>query len=231
MTDVELSIVAPAYNEQENIGVFVEDAAKTIGLLNKACEIVVVDDGSRDRTGEILAGLSRRYSQLKVVTHEKNMGYRASMVDGIQFSRGSLIATLDSDLQYDVSELPRFLEKIACGFDAVVGVRSVKEDTLLRRVLSRGLTLYVNILFSADFPDTNCVFRLFKRQAMEHVDLAFDGFLLPTEQLIAWRLRDLKLGYVSVVQHERRRGASSFNAVTQVVKAFFFLLRLKIKSL
>ena len=231
LSSIEVSVVAPAFNEQENIKVFTESAVNTLNKLGKAFEIVVVDDGSKDETGNMLKKLSQKHSMLLLISHEHNMGYRASMLDGIAAAKGRYVATIDSDLQYDISDISQFLEKIDKGYDVVSGVRTTKKDTLLRRVLSRGFTRCVNLFFSTDFPDTNCVFRLFRREAMEDVYLSYDGFLFPTEQLIAWHLLNLKIGYVPVVQHERMMGASSFNSLIQVSKALFFLLKLKFNSL
>lgn len=227
MSRIEISIVAPAYNEGGNIGKFVRECVKVIESLSMECEIVIVDDGSTDDTRMKLTELSKKYPRLRVVVHERNLGYRRSLLDAIENACGSFVLTIDSDLQYDVGMLPRFVEKMGEGYDVVSGVRILKEDSIARKMLSKGFTLLVNILFGSHFRDTNCIYRLFRKEAMKDIVLESEGFTLPTEQLIRWHHANANIGYVEVTQHGRTSGSSSFGLFSQIIAGIMVLFKLR----
>ena len=128
----EVSIVMPAYNEEKNIEDTIRKCSRVLESEKLNGEIVVVEDGSKDSTKEVLENLKKDIPYLRVIIHETNLGYGKAVSDGIKAARGVYIVTLDSDGQFDINELPLFLEKIKEGYNMVTGYRLRKKDTFTK---------------------------------------------------------------------------------------------------
>jgi glycosyltransferase involved in cell wall biosynthesis len=153
-----LSIVLPAYNEEANIERAVREAAGAARALVPDHEIVVVNDGSRDRTGEVLAGLAGVHGQrLVIIDLAENLGYGAALRIGLRAARGDLVFYTDSDNQFDLTELQEFLPLMK-DCDAALGYRVDRQDTALRRLVSRGFNFLAWSAFGVRVRDMNCSF-------------------------------------------------------------------------
>ncbi|HBT81655.1 TPA: glycosyltransferase family 2 protein, partial [Candidatus Giovannonibacteria bacterium] len=128
-----LSVVLPLYNEEDNIAKVIRTAAEFLRTLKIHFEIIAVDDGSRDRSGEILKKLGLEFPELIVVSHNQNLGYGAALRSGFSQARGELIFFTDSDLQIKIEELGNFLKNID-SYDFVVGYRMNRQDPWHRRL-------------------------------------------------------------------------------------------------
>src|SRR5262245_5389159 len=138
MTSRSLSVVIPVKDERDNLGPLHEDLRRALDPLDLEYEIVFVDDGSTDGSFAVLQGLAARDARVKVVGLRRNFGQTPALKAGIDWSRGDVIVTMDGDRQNDPADIPRLLEKLGEGYDAVLGLRQKRKDRLLlRKVPSR----------------------------------------------------------------------------------------------
>ncbi len=178
-----LSVVLPAYNEEGNIERAVRDAAAAVAPLVPDFEIVAVDDGSRDRTAAVLAGLEGELgTRLRVVRHDVNRGYGAALRDGFAASRGELVFYTDSDNQFDLKELAGFLPLMA-DHDAILGFRLDRKDPWLRRFVSGVFNALSSFAFGMRVRDLNCSFKLFRGPLLRALPLESDDFFIDTEMV------------------------------------------------
>ena len=127
-----------------------------------------MDDGSKDDTGEIVRELSRRDPRVRLVEHPVNQGYGAAVADGVWAATKELIFFTDSDLQFDLQELPRFLSRLDEA-DMVVGYRYARSDPWYRTLFGHGWSWLVNLMFGYTARDIDCAFKLFRREVIERV--------------------------------------------------------------
>ena len=225
----EISIVMPAYNEEKNIEETVKKCSNVLKLTKLNAEIVVVEDGSRDRTKEILKNLEKSIPNLKVVIHEKNMGYGKAVSDGIKAATGKYLITLDSDGQFDISQLPIFLEKIKEGTNIVTGYRIKKRDTFLKVLANTILNNIVKYYFKINVKDINCSFRLYEKSLFDKINMEASHFILPTEILLKANALSYKISEVGVNHTYREGGKSSIKLFKNTLEILFFLFKLKKK--
>jgi len=133
-----LTIILPVYNEEENIVLQYKDIIKSVVPLRKSYEIIFVDDGSTDKSYEILAGIANKNRNVKIIQFRRNFGQTAALAAGINNSRGEIIIIMDSDLQNDAEDIANLIAKIQEGYDVVSGWRKDRQDNLItRKILSR----------------------------------------------------------------------------------------------
>jgi len=135
--DPYLSVVIPVYNEEANLPELLDRVTATLAALGKPYEIVMVNDGSRDRSLPLLREAAGRDPHLVVVDFNRNYGQHAAIFAGFEVSRGEVVVTLDADLQNPPEEIPKLVAKVEEGFDVVGSIRVHRQDTLLRRVASK----------------------------------------------------------------------------------------------
>ena len=132
---VQLSIVIPVYNEEESLPLLIDEIRKSIEPTGMSYEVVLVDDGSRDKSLEVIKALSADDPALVAISFRRNFGQTAAMQAGLDYARGDIIALMDADLQNDPADIPRMVEKINEGFDLVAGWRADRKDTFINRRL------------------------------------------------------------------------------------------------
>ncbi len=179
---IELSIIAPAHNEQDNVDPFLDEVCKVIEPLGIAWEMVLIDDGSTDQTPTKLREAMGRYGWLRVYRMTKTppgrgVGPSGAFAAAIRQCRGRLIASLDADLQNDPAEIPRMLEKLnAEDLDMIQGDRSAnRRDRLVRRVSSLVGRTFRAWVLGDDIRDTACALRLMKADLARQVPFHFRG--------------------------------------------------------
>jgi glycosyltransferase involved in cell wall biosynthesis len=230
MSEPTLSIVAPAFNEEENISAAVESWEQAIAEEGIAAEIIITNDGSTDRTGAILTELQARYSNLRVVTNEKNTGYGRAFAVAIQASKGELVLTVDSDGQYDIYDyrlLRRTMEETGAGL--VSGFRKGKKDTPARVLADRGLNLIVRVLFGLRLRDTQCPMKLARGEILRSIPIEVTGYPLPTEIVVKAMARGVKVVEEGVTHFKREGGASKLKLLRTAWLFLHFLLYLRIQ--
>jgi len=170
-----LSVVVPVYNEAANAEPLVRRIALAVRPLGLPCEIVVVDDGSRDDTLPILRGLVPEVSELVVVALRRNFGQTLALQAGLDRARGDAIVTMDGDLQNDPADIPRLLDALSAGADVVSGWRRDRRDAVvLRKIPSWVANRLIRLVTRIDIHDQGCALKAYRREVIRGLDLYAD---------------------------------------------------------
>jgi glycosyltransferase involved in cell wall biosynthesis len=221
-----LSVVLPAYNEEQVIEQTVTRCADVLAVLAPDYEIVVVDDGSRDRTGAIADALAAANPCVRVVHNRPNRGYGGALIAGFNAAAKPLTFFMDADGQFDIRDLATLLRQREEGHRVVLGYRQRRRDPWLRLVNAWGWNLLVSLLFGLRVRDVDCAFKLFDTALVRVADIQAAGAMVNTELLV--KLSKLGVPYVQVpVRHYPRQHGSATGANLRVIaRAFRELLRL-----
>lgn len=231
MTPIELSVVAPVYNEAAGIERVVRHWVSVLARAElRGAEIVLANDGSTDATGELLARLQTEFPLLRVVTTQPNHGYGFALGQAIAASRGELVVTLDSDGQFDLADVTALLALYrADGLDFVTGYRVKKRDDALRVAADRGLNLLVRGLFGVALRDTNCAMKLIRGDLARALRIEARGYPTPTEITLKLVTMGAKTAEAPVSHAERLAGRSKLSVIPTSVSMLRFLLYLRRK--
>jgi dolichol-phosphate mannosyltransferase len=205
--NVAISVVVPVKDEASNVGPLAREIAAA--LKGQAHEIIFVDDGSSDGTGEALAGLKGEIPGLRVLRHDRNLGQSRGIRTGVQAAKGEVIVTLDGDGQNDPSDIPKLLEALKADpkLGMASGIRVKRKDSASRRMASRLGNSLRNRLLGDGASDTGCGLKVFRRQA--YLDLPYFDHM--HRFLIALMLRDgVGVGFVPVNHRPRLTGRSKY---------------------
>jgi glycosyltransferase involved in cell wall biosynthesis len=205
---MQLSVVVPLFNEQESLAPLIERILSHVRPLGLSFELVLVDDGSRDRTPELLGQLAATVPELVAVRLRRNYGQTAAMAAGFDASCGKVIVTLDGDLQNDPADIPLLLEKLNQGFDLVSGWRHRRQDAALSRLLP---SLVANRLIArvtgVKLHDYGCSLKAYRREVID--DLNLYGELHRFLPALAF-IEGARITEVQVTHHPRRYGKSNY---------------------
>lgn len=230
-SEIFLSICAPAYNEEESIEAVVRDWECMLVESDVAGEIVVGNDGSTDRTGEILKRLQAEFPNLVVVSHAVNGGYGRALRSAIRASRGRFVLTIDSDGQFDAREWRALYDEMERrGADLVTGYRHAKQAGLVHVLADRALNRLIRLLFGLNLRDTNCALKLFKGEVVRTLGGEAMGYPTPTEFHIRARTFGFRTGEVRITHRERAGGTTKLKAFKTSWQMGLFLLYLKFKQ-
>lgn len=231
MSDVFLSITAPAYNERENIEKMVTYWESIFARDGIQGEIVIGEDGSTDGTKDILRELQGKFANLVVVDHAVNRGYGYALSSAIVRSRGDYVLTIDSDGQFDAGEYKLLLDEMDKGYDVVTGYRRRKQDRLLRVIADRVLNLMIRVLFRLPLRDTNCALKLFKGDVARRLMIEARGYPTPTELLVRAQTLGYRIGETGITHYERAGGTTKLKALRTSWQMLLFLAYLKYKQM
>ncbi|MEA3492918.1 MAG: glycosyltransferase family 2 protein [Candidatus Margulisiibacteriota bacterium] len=223
---MKFSCFFPMYNEEGNIRKMVSVA---VAVLEKKCEefeVIVVNDGSADKTKEIAEELSRNDNRIRVVNHEKNLGYGAALRSGLATCKYEIIFQSDGDNQYDLNEIDRLLPYIN-DHDFVIGYRIKRRDPFFRSLEALWYRFMLILLFGLNLRDTNCAFKIFKKSIISKLDLVSNGAIINGEIMIKAR----KNGYSKIkevgVDHFPRKVGKQTGAKPRVLfEALISILKL-----
>lgn len=166
------SIIVPIFNEVENIPHLVEQITDVMDGLHGESELLIVDDGSRDGSAELLDRLAAEDGRLMVVHFRKNYGQTAAMQAGLEHARGEVLVTLDGDLQNEPADIPRMIEKLNEGYDLVHGWRRDRQDTLVtRKIPSRIANWIISKVTRFPIHDLGCTLKAMRREIAEELEL------------------------------------------------------------
>ncbi len=170
-----LSVVIPVYNEEENIPKLYEELKEVLERLPYDYEIIFVDDGSTDRTPQILEELAKKDPRVKVVRFRRNYGQTAAMYAGFQYASGDVVITMDGDLQNDPHDIPKLLEKINEGYDIVSGWRKDRKDPFLSRILpSKIANWIISKVTGVHLHDYGCTLKAYRKEVAKNFRLYGD---------------------------------------------------------
>jgi glycosyltransferase involved in cell wall biosynthesis len=205
-----LSVFFPAYNDSGTIASLVITALKTARELTEDFEIIIVNDGSADRTAEIADELARSYPEVRVVHHDRNRGYGGALRSGFAAATRELIFYTDGDAQYDPGELEALWRALRDDVDLVNGYKISRSDPLHRIIIGRIYHHTVKLLFGLRVRDVDCDFRLLRRSIFERVALHKDSGVICLEMMKKIEDAGFRIAEVPVHHYHRAYGRSQF---------------------
>src|SRR3989454_2194371 len=218
------SIVVPLHNEQENVMDLYDRLKVVMEASGESFEIVLVDDGSRDGTFQLLREIAAVDSRITVVKLRRNFGQTSALAAGFDHARGEYIIAMDGDLQHDPSDIPVFLEKIAEGYDIVSGWRKRRIDNLwLRRIPSKCANWLMAKVSGVDIHDFGTTFKAYRRDILEQVPLYGELHrFIPA--LASWH--GASICEVPIRNINRERGVSHYG-ISRTFRVFFDLITIR----
>ncbi|ABA89001.1 UDP-glucose--undecaprenyl-phosphate glucosyltransferase [Syntrophotalea carbinolica DSM 2380] len=201
-----LSVVVPAYNEEKRLSASLEVLCEKVGLFFPRFEIIVVDDGSTDKTADIVMTHSRKYSDVRLIRYEKNRGKGYAVRTGVLAAKGDFVLFSDADLSTPIEEVEKLFGALADGADVAIGSRAVRQSLILksqplyRMVMGKTFNKFVQLLAIPGILDTQCGFKLFTRSAALNLfrDCRIDGFGFDVEVLFLARKRGMDIREIGV---------------------------------
>ena len=227
-----LSYFFPAHNEEANLEGLVAEALETLPKLADAFEIVIVDDGSRDRTGRLADDLAAANpGVVRAIHHPTNLGYGAALRSGFQGAAHDHVAFTDGDRQFRVADVGRLIDRLAEPDrpDVVVGYRIKRADPLVRTLYARAYRLANRVFFGLRVRDVDCACKLFRREALEGIAVESGGAFFSAELLIKLQVAGRSVAEVGVPHHPRTAGSPTGAKPAVVFRAVrdFWRLRLR----
>jgi glycosyltransferase involved in cell wall biosynthesis len=172
MPTPQLSILIPVYNEEDSLPRLYEKLVQAIEPLGKTWEVIIVDDGSRDKSFEILQELARKDRRVRVVRFVRNFGQTAALAAGIDYAQGEIIIPMDADLQNDPVDIERLLQKLDEGYDVVSGWRKDRKDEFFTRLLpSWTANKMISVISGVPLHDYGCSLKAYRREVIKDVKL------------------------------------------------------------
>jgi glycosyltransferase involved in cell wall biosynthesis len=201
-----LSVVIPVYNEAENIRPLVERLESALRTARGQIEMLFVDDGSTDRTLDLLKEAQQKDARIRIAHFRHNLGQTAALAAGFRLARGTAVVTIDGDLQNDPEEILRLAEMLG-EWDAVCGIRVHRQDALWKRISSQIGNGFRNWVTAENIADTGCTLKAYRRECLERLEL-YQGMhrFLPT----LLKIRGFRVTQVPVSHHPRLGGKTKY---------------------
>ena len=219
---MDLSLVIPVKDEAENLPLLMEEIQNALCALNKSYEVIVIDDGSRDATWQVLVELSKKYNFLKAYRFQFNCGKAAGLSFGFSLAKGEFVATLDGDLQDDPREIPKMIDILNSGYDLVSGWKIKRLDPWHKTWPSKLFNLTVSMVCGKRLHDFNCGIKTYRRAVVKHIDLYGDyhRFIPVMAKWQGFRITEMP------VEHRARIHGVSKYGVSRLVSGFLDLISL-----
>lgn len=224
---LSFSVVVPLFNEEENIKPLTETIFSVLGTRPDFLELVLVDDGSRDRTAELARELASREPRIRLIQHEQNRGLGGAIRTGLRAAQGDLILYTDADLPFDFTLIPK-LKELAGQDQVVAGCRLNRGEGARRWVLTKGYNFLIRTLFGLRMRDVNFACKILPRRVAHTMDLISEGSFIDAEMLLEARRAGLEIREYPLVYYPRTRGQSTlsrpgviFGIVAEMMKYLF----------
>jgi len=220
----DLSVVIPIRNEEPNLPELYREFTEALTAFGRPYELVLVDDGSTDRSFAVLAELQAKDPRVRVIRFRRNFGQTAAFAAGFKYARGALIVTADGDLQNDPSDIPRMVEMIASGADIVCGWRKDRKDTLVtRRIPSMLANRLISWATGVRLHDYGCSLKVFRAEVVKPLKLygEMHRFLPAIASELGVSIREV------VVNHRARRHGTSKYGLSRTIRVVLDLLTVK----
>lgn len=226
---LSISAFFPCYNDQGSIKKLVEDTIATLLNITSDFEVVVVDDGSKDRSRSILKQLSKKHPQLKLIFHKENQGYGGALKSGFKYSTKEMIFYTDGDGQYDVKELPLLLSLMTEDVSFINGIKMSRHDPTYRIIIGNCYSLVARWLFWLPVYDVDCDYRLIRREIIDKLDLKSNSGSICVELVKKSQRVGAKFRQISVHHYKRDFGQSQFFRIDRLLSTLSELFQLWIK--
>jgi len=213
---MKISVVLPILNEEK---IIVTTIKKLITKLSRICtqyEIIAVNDGSEDNTIKKLKKLQKNYQNLTIIDHKVNKGYGAAFQSGVRVAKYEWILFIDSDMQFDVNDLDKFIQHITAN-DFIIGYRSKRADNIKRIVISKVYNYIVSLLFGLKITDIDCAFKLMKKSSIQKLGRLPNSFFISTALLVKAISSEVIIKELSVKHLPRTKGSSTVT-LAQVIR-------------
>ena len=220
-----LTITFPCYNEEANVERVTRAAVEIARQVADDWEVVIVDDGSRDCTGEIADRLAAEIPNVRVVHNRPNLGYGGALARGFCEARKNWIFYTDGDGQFDFGELPKLLPLLET-HDIVSCYRLDRKDPLMRKVNAFAWSTLVNLLFGIGLRDIDCAFKIYPRTFIERIEMKSRGALIDTEMLAKARRLGCSIAQLGVHHYPRTAGQQTGASIRVILRAFKELFKL-----
>jgi len=208
-SNISLTAFFPAYYDEGNIGKVVHQCVKVMEEMKlRDYEIIIIEDGSPDKTAEVADELALQYEKVRVIHHEKNLGYGATLKDGFLNAKMEYVFYSDGDNQFDLSELKKFVALLPYT-DIVVGYRRDKEYSLYRKFTSLCYNYFLRLLFNIHYWDIDCAFKLFKRDLFDKIDIVSVDAFIDAEIMLKAKLAGYSVTEMGVKHLPRLDGIST----------------------
>ncbi len=223
MSGAGLSVVIPVRDERENLLPLWEELRPVLEQTGREFEVLFVDDGSGDGSAEVLDRLASAEPRIRVLHLEVPSGQSSALDAGFRSARGTLVITLDADLQYDPADIPALLDRMGT-LDLLAGFRVARQDSWLRRAVSRIANGVRNRITGDHVVDTGCTLKIFRRRCLDGIRL-YDGMhrFLPT----LLRLEGFQVGEAPVRHRPRTWGAAKYGVLDRLLRASADLLAVR----
>jgi undecaprenyl-phosphate 4-deoxy-4-formamido-L-arabinose transferase len=218
---VKVSVVVPVYNEEANLEEFLRRLLAVMDTRGEPYEVILVDDGSRDRSLELLKSwAARRPDQIRAIELSRNFGQHPAILAGFRDVTGEVVVTLDADLQNPPEEVPKLLAKIAEGYDVVGGVRRHRQDSWARRAASALVNRVTVAITRMRLTDFGCMLRAYSRDVVEEINRCDEAstFIPALAQSFARRPAEIE------VAHAPRSGGESAYSFYRLIRLNFDLM-------
>jgi len=225
MQRISLSVFFPCYNEEQNIAALVHETIQALQDIVGDYEILIIDDGSTDRTGSIADNLSQECPCVRAIHHKKNKGYGATLITGFTNAAKEWVFFTDGDNQFDIQEIEKLLGE-KDHYDAIIGYRAKRQDPLHRIFYSRMWNMLIRCLFDLSVKDVNCAYKLIRRNLLGKITLCSSGALINTELLIKIKQQGARIKEIAVSHKPRAYGQPTGGNPKVILKAFSELVTL-----
>lgn len=218
---MDLSVIIPVFNERENLRRLIEEIDAVLIPTGRSYEVIAVDDGSTDGSTDVLCELHHEKAHVKVIVFRRNCGQAAAFDAGFRFAEGSIVATMDADLQNDPSDLPKLIEKLESGYDVVSGWRKTRKDGFfLRKIPSKIANAFIRVVTGTKVNDLGCSLKVYKREIASELHLygEMHRFLTVLAESQGARVAEV------VVNHRPRHAGTSKYGLGRTIKVLLDLL-------
>ncbi|MCI0493820.1 glycosyltransferase family 2 protein [candidate division KSB1 bacterium] len=222
---IEISLVIPLYNEEENARILHSKTREALDSLGKEYEIIFIDDGSKDRTFEILKQIHVENPRTKIIKFRGNFGQSAAMAAGFEAAKGEYVFAMDGDLQNDPKDIPRLLEKLEEGYDVVSGWRKNRKDKLvIRKIPSKIANKLICRVTGVKLHDTGCSLKVFRSEIIKRINLygELHRFIPALAKIEGARITEMVVDH-----HERKFGKSKYN-ITRTFRVIVDLMAMNL---
>ena len=225
----ELSVFFPSYNEEKNIECTIMAALKVAPEVSDKYEIIAINDGSSDRTGEIINGLAKKYKTVKAIHHKRNRGYGAAFKSGFYSAKYKWIAFTDSDGQFDFSEIVNFIKKQKeTGADLVIGYYKKRRVSFSKILTSRVWEFMIFVFFRLHVRDIDTGFKFVSKEVINSIPKLESerGAFISSEFLVKAKKQGFKIVEIPVTHYPREKGAGTGRNLNVIAGSFLDLVRL-----
>lgn len=225
----KISVFLPTYNEEQNLKVVVLKTQSVLEKIAEVWELIIINDGSIDGTKLTAQALVRSDRRIRLINHENNLGYGAALKSGFYNARFPWIAFIDSDGQFDFSEINNFIEKQKeTGADLVIGYYKKRQVSKFKVITSKVWELAVFILFGLRVHDIDCGFKLISKKVIDKIPKLESerGAFISSELLIKAKKKGFKIVEIPVTHYPRIKGQGTGRNLNVIIKSFVDLFKL-----